>query len=166
MLPLFRGTRGELRLLLVQRGAYGSHPGDLALPGGKREEFDADPAATALREAVEELGVEPSRLEILGALAPVVTASTGYLVRPFVAAFHGDAAICRAQPGEIDRVIDLEVAQLAAAANLGERQMQAATWSAPRRTAVRVVGDRVIWGLTLRILEPVLEDALAGRWPV
>ncbi|XP_052173633.1 nudix hydrolase 15, mitochondrial-like [Diospyros lotus] len=74
LICLFQGTAGELRVILTKRSMnLYSHPGEVALPGGKREEGDADDAATALREAVEEIGLNPALVEVVANLEPFIS---------------------------------------------------------------------------------------------
>ncbi|KXZ41677.1 hypothetical protein GPECTOR_324g38 [Gonium pectorale] len=74
LVGLFEDERGVVRVLLTQRSArLRSHRGEVCLPGGKRDEGDPDDAATALREAHEELGLDPSRVTVLGRLPPVLS---------------------------------------------------------------------------------------------
>jgi len=69
--------RDELTVLLTQRTDHlNDHPGQISFPGGRAEPNDADPVATALREAHEEIGLEPFEVEVLGSL-PTYTTSTG-----------------------------------------------------------------------------------------
>ncbi|KAG5550636.1 hypothetical protein RHGRI_015548 [Rhododendron griersonianum] len=71
---LFEGTGCELRVILTKRSMnLSSHPGEVALPGGKREEGDADDSATALREAMEEIGLDPSLVRIVANLEPFIS---------------------------------------------------------------------------------------------
>ncbi|KAL5230847.1 hypothetical protein ABZP36_029623 [Zizania latifolia] len=66
---LFRGGAGELRVVLTKRSSsLSTHSGEVALPGGKAEEGDADDAATALREAKEEIGLDPSLVTVVASL--------------------------------------------------------------------------------------------------
>ncbi|XP_040383088.1 nudix hydrolase 15, mitochondrial-like, partial [Oryza brachyantha] len=66
---LFRGGAGELRVLLTKRSSsLSTHSGEVALPGGKAEEGDADDAATALREAKEEIGLDSALVTVVASL--------------------------------------------------------------------------------------------------
>jgi 8-oxo-dGTP pyrophosphatase MutT (NUDIX family) len=72
-------------LLLTQRTAHlSTHSGQIAFPGGKVDPEDTDAAATALREAQEEVGLEPRHVEVLGSLSEYVT-GTSFIVTPIVA---------------------------------------------------------------------------------
>jgi 8-oxo-dGTP pyrophosphatase MutT (NUDIX family) len=75
---------GEPFLWLVRRTTtLRRHGGQVALPGGKTDPTDASALATALREAYEEIGLEPARVDVLGRLDDEVT-STGFTIAPFV----------------------------------------------------------------------------------
>src|SRR5437773_8696014 len=71
--PLYRDTDGRLRLVFIRRSPFGTHGGQIAFPGGRREPEDADLLTTALREADEEIGLDPHSVEILAALPVIET---------------------------------------------------------------------------------------------
>ncbi|XP_056175554.1 nudix hydrolase 11-like isoform X2 [Syzygium oleosum] len=76
LICLFEGGDydGDLRVVLTKRAStLSSHPGEVSSPGGKREEGDADDVATALREAKEEIGLDPSLVEVVTVLQPYAT---------------------------------------------------------------------------------------------
>ena len=76
--------RDALTVLLTQRTDHlTDHPSQISFPGGRVESYDADATATALREAQEEIGLEPARVEVLGSL-PTYTTGTGFVVTPVV----------------------------------------------------------------------------------
>lgn len=76
--------RDQVSVLLTQRTAHlNQHAGQISFPGGRQEPSDTDPVATALREAHEEVGLEPSRVQVLGTLPPYAT-GTGFMVTPVV----------------------------------------------------------------------------------
>lgn len=75
----------EPSVLLTERArGLSRHAGEVSFPGGLVEPEDVDLAATALREAQEEVGLDPGAVEVLGALPPVHTFVSGILVTPFV----------------------------------------------------------------------------------
>ncbi len=83
LVPLVRREAG-LTILLTQRTDHlYDHAGQISFPGGRSEAHDASPAATALRETFEEIGLPHSRVEVLGSL-PEYTTVTGYHVTPVV----------------------------------------------------------------------------------
>ncbi|XP_019186700.1 PREDICTED: nudix hydrolase 15, mitochondrial-like [Ipomoea nil] len=71
---LFQGRDGKLRVILTKRSMnLSTHPGEVALPGGRMDEEDADDSATALREAKEEIGLHPSLVHIVANLNPFIS---------------------------------------------------------------------------------------------
>ena len=75
LVPLFFSPEaGEVHVVLTQRsGKLNTHAGEVCFPGGKREAGDADDAATALREAHEELGIDPAAVAVVASLPPVLS---------------------------------------------------------------------------------------------
>jgi len=84
LVPIINRISG-LTVLLTQRTAHlRDHAGQVSFPGGRREAQDVDAVATALREAQEEVGLDPARIEILG-LLPEYRTGTGFASRPWSA---------------------------------------------------------------------------------
>ncbi|KAK4418921.1 Nudix hydrolase 15, mitochondrial [Sesamum alatum] len=76
LICIFGGQDGELRVILTRRSMkLSSHPGDVALPGGKMDEDDADDCATALREAREEIGLDPDLVRVVANLDPFISSN-------------------------------------------------------------------------------------------
>jgi 8-oxo-dGTP pyrophosphatase MutT (NUDIX family) len=166
LLPFYRDPSGALRLVLIERTPHGVHGGQVALPGGKHEPADNGMRDTAVRETCEELGLLPADLEVLAELPALRTRTTGYLVWPFVARLRTVPSPWRPREQEVAAVLDVGVAELAAPAARGEEEMNFAAWHTRPRVPVRRIDGHVLWGLTLRILEPVLPKALAGEYPI
>ena len=104
---------GEARILLTRRTAWlRSHSGQVAFPGGR-----VDPGETlaeaALREAQEEVGLEPSSVELIGRLSRMHTISSGAGIYPFVGVLPGRPTI-DANPDEVARVFDVRLSELMA----------------------------------------------------
>lgn len=149
-------TAGGRVILTKRSSALRHHPGQIALPGGKAEPGDADAAATALREAHEEVGLPLSGVAVLGALPPHQTV-TGFSVTPILAMVHA-----RFDPvpeaGEVDEVFDVPLAHLADPANYA---VEGRIWRGHKRLYYTVPwGPYYIWGATARILR-ALADRLA-----
>ncbi|WP_245607307.1 NUDIX hydrolase [Pseudonocardia spinosispora] len=165
-IPFHRTPAGELRVVLIKRTPFGAHGGEIALPGGKYEPEDADMRDTAVRETCEELGLEPDVLTVLEDLPPLETFSTGFKVWPFVGRLHQVPDRWQPQQREVEQVLDLAVEDLVDPAARGTQEMDLGRWGRAVQVPVWRVEGHVIWGLTLRILEPVLPRALDGEYPV
>jgi 8-oxo-dGTP pyrophosphatase MutT (NUDIX family) len=165
LVPVYRRPDGELMVVLVRRAHGGVHGGQLALPGGQRDPSDTDLAATALREANEELGLAADQLELLAALPVVETQSTGFRIAPFLARLAG-APSWRLQEREIAEVVEVPVAALARPGVGAEAVREFPSWPAPRRVRLWRVGGHEVWGVTYRILEPLVPRLLGGEWPL
>jgi 8-oxo-dGTP pyrophosphatase MutT (NUDIX family) len=114
LIPLV--LRTEMTVLLTQRTDHlNDHPGQISFPGGRAEAIDADTTATALREAHEEIGLEPFEVEVLGSL-PTYTTGTGFIVTPVVALVQPGAAL-RPDPIEVAEVFEVPLAWLMNPAN-------------------------------------------------
>jgi 8-oxo-dGTP pyrophosphatase MutT (NUDIX family) len=164
--PVFRDAKGELRVLLVKRGTRGIYGGQLGFPGGKREPEDDSLLATALREAEEEVGLSRYEVEILTALEPLDTMTSGFRVHAYLASITPPRR-WRLAAGEIKGVITPAVRTLADPAVRQERELSFATWAASRRVNCVVLDeDQLLWGVTLRLLEPLLPRLLGGEWEI
>lgn len=140
-------------LLLTQRTAHlQAHPGQIAFPGGKVDAGDANAQATALREAQEEIGLDPAQVEVLGILPPYTTA-TAYVITPVVAlvdrGYHA-----RPNPAEVAEVFEVPLAFLM---NPSHHQRRGALWEGRMRHWYAMpypdpVRERFIWGATAGML--------------
>jgi 8-oxo-dGTP pyrophosphatase MutT (NUDIX family) len=102
-------------VLVTQRHQDISHPGHWVFPGGRSDARDASPIDTALREAHEEIGLEPARLEVLGRLGDYYSHS-GFRIAPTVALVEPPVELTP-QPGEVEAIEEIELAQLVDSAN-------------------------------------------------
>ena len=143
------------RVLLTKRASHlKHHPGQIAFPGGKQDASDASPQATALREAQEEVGLDPALVEILGVL-PTHQTVTGFQVIP-VLGWIKSAFDAKAEAGEVEEVFTVPLSHLANPANY---RIESRFWQGqPRRYYCAPYGPYYIWGATARMLR-----ALADR---
>jgi 8-oxo-dGTP pyrophosphatase MutT (NUDIX family) len=164
--PVFRDRAGELRVLLIKRGTRGIHGGQLGFPGGKREPADGSLLETALRETEEEVGLARAGVKVLARLRPVDGLTSGLRVQGYLASITPPAR-WRLADGEIVGVLTPTIRALADPGARHEREISFATWPAARRVeCVCVERDQLLWGLTLRLLDPVIHPLLDGEWPI
>jgi 8-oxo-dGTP pyrophosphatase MutT (NUDIX family) len=128
------------------------HKGEISFVGGMGDPGDADAASTALREAQEELGIDPAGVTLLGELEPFVTV-TNFLVTPVVAALDA-GYMYRPNPGEVERVLRVPLPHLRDPASWFEEDR---TWrGGTYRLRSCRYGQDVIWGATSRMLQSFL----------
>jgi hypothetical protein len=110
-------------------------------------------------------GLAADRVELMAALPVAEARTTGFRIAPFLARLTGPAP-WRPQEGEIAEVVELPVAELARPEAHAEEVRAFPTWPAPRRIQLWRVGGHEVWGVTYRILEPLVPRLLGGEWPL
>jgi 8-oxo-dGTP pyrophosphatase MutT (NUDIX family) len=162
LVPLFHGGEGtddgELYIVLTRRRSdLRRHAGEIAFPGGRRDDQDVDLAATALREAEEEIGLARDEVTLIGELAPVSTFATGYVIHPFVATIPAGVA-WRPSPREVDAVLELPLRNVHAARTRTQIERRGIRFE----TDAYIEDGHVIWGATARILQLLFEQLQEG----
>jgi 8-oxo-dGTP pyrophosphatase MutT (NUDIX family) len=160
LVALYLNADGEPSVVLTRRREdLRRHPGEISFPGGRQDPEDANLCATALREADEEIGLEPGGVELIGALQPTPTIATNYAVYPFVGLIE-PGQTWRPEEAEVAQVLELTLAELRA--GYGRRRLMRR--GVPFRTDTYVVGDHLVWGATARMLADLFErlDHAAG----
>ncbi|MFN3210443.1 MAG: CoA pyrophosphatase [Roseovarius sp.] len=147
-------TEDGARLWLTKRSsALEHHPGQVAFPGGKQEEGDADIVAAALREAHEEIGLDPAAVEVLGTLPPHETV-TSFHVTPVIGLITGPFTPVP-EAGEVDEAFAVPLAHVM---DLGRFRVESRRWRGTRRYYFAVpYGPYYIWGATARMLRAMAE---------
>ena len=140
---------GAPRLILTKRSsALKHHPGQIAFPGGKQEETDANVTAAALREAEEEIGLPRDMPTVLGTL-PEHETVTGFKVTPVLAVLER-AFDPVAEPGEVEEVFSVPLEHVL---NPENYLIESRIWRGMRRHYFTVpFGPYYIWGATARML--------------
>jgi len=166
LLPVYRDTDGELRIVLVVRADDGGlHGGQLGLPGGKPEPGDPDLRTTALREAEEEVGLARETVDVVAELPPFETRTTGWRVHPFVGRVPSDTP-WRLQETEVVGILTPSAAALADPAARDRLPFSSLRFPEPMLVDGIDVEGHVLWGMTLRLLDDALPRLLAGEWDV
>jgi 8-oxo-dGTP pyrophosphatase MutT (NUDIX family) len=164
LVPVYRDDEDELRVVLVVRADDGGlHGGQLGLPGGKAEPHDVDLLATALREAQEEVGLEPSTVDVVAELAPFDTQSTRWRVHPYLGRIPADTAF-RLEQAEIVGVLMPSVRVLADPTARGMLPFSSLRFPEPLLVDGIDIEGHVLWGMTLRLLDDLIPRMLAGEW--
>jgi 8-oxo-dGTP pyrophosphatase MutT (NUDIX family) len=147
-------ARPELTLLFTRRADHlPAHAGQISFPGGKVEESDDGPIATALREAEEEIGLTATVIEPLGFLEPYRT-GTGFCITPVIALIQPEFTLTL-NSEEVAETFEVPLQFLMDPRN---HQTHARTLDArKRRFYAMTYGERFIWGATAGILKNMHE---------
>ncbi|MGH7359813.1 MAG: NUDIX hydrolase, partial [Candidatus Rokuibacteriota bacterium] len=150
LLLLYPGPDGELTVPLTVRHAdLRAHGGEVSLPGGAVDGTDASREATALREAWEEIGVEPAGVRLLGRLDDIWIPVSNFELRPFVGALSTRPALVP-HTDEVAAIVELPVRHLMSDAAVTDELIEGPGWTL-RAAAYHYAGER-IWGATARTL--------------
>jgi 8-oxo-dGTP pyrophosphatase MutT (NUDIX family) len=157
LLPLYGHPHRPGLVFTERRLDLRRHPGEISFPGGRQDDPEERLLDTALREAEEEIGLDPAQVGVKGALPPVGTFVTGYKVHPFVGTISEDIRF-RPNPAEVAAVLEFTLQEL----REGFAMRRLIRRGVPIRTPTYEVGEYMIWGATARILSDFLER-LQGR---
>lgn len=139
----------DLEILLTKRSnSLRNHPGQIAFPGGKKDQIDSSPIETALRETQEEVGLNPKNVEIIASLPSHKTA-TGFVIKPYLGLINQPFNETLRQ-GEVDEIFTVPYEYILNEKNFS---IQTRKWNGSQRSYYVVpYGPYYIWGATARIL--------------
>jgi 8-oxo-dGTP pyrophosphatase MutT (NUDIX family) len=156
---LFDDEQGRATVVLTRRAQHlRSHRGEVSFPGGGQEPGDADLLATAVRESVEEVGLHPEGLELLGELDHLRTVSGNSYIAPYVVALPGPPQL-EPNPAEVEHILRVPLTEL-----LDDGVYHEEEWGIPgllRPIMFFDVEGDTIWGATAAMLRNLLELVLA-----
>lgn len=157
VLVLFgEGADGPDVLLIERAAGLRKHAGQPAFPGGALDPGDEGPVAAALREAEEEVGLDPSGVRVLATLPELYLPVSGFVVTPVLAWWHRPSPVAAVDPAEVAGVVRVPIRELSDPANRVE----------VRHPAGRIgpgfaVRDLLVWGFTAGLLDAILR---MGGW--
>jgi 8-oxo-dGTP pyrophosphatase MutT (NUDIX family) len=149
---LFGDADGRARLVLTERLSYdGYHSGEVSFPGGKAEPEDTDAAGTALREATEEIDLDPAAagVRVVGTLDEVFIPISDYRITPVVAIAERPPQL-RPNPAEVSRILEPPVSAFFPDASIEVVERVIRDW--PLRYGGYRIDGLHVWGATARIL--------------
>jgi 8-oxo-dGTP pyrophosphatase MutT (NUDIX family) len=156
VLALFSERDDPDLVFTVRSAALRHHPGQISFPGGGREAGDAGFADTALREAREEVGLDPAAVAVLGRLPDRRVSVSAYQVVPVVGWWPGNQELARQDDAEVEEVMRWRVSELADPANRA-MAVHPRGFLGPAFT----LGDYFLWGFTAGRVDELLR---LGGW--
>ena len=158
LIGLVRRPEGHTVLYTERSPDLRSHSGQVAFPGGKMDAGDAHAGAAALREANEEVGLEPAEANILGYMEPYFTGSN-YLITPVIAEVLPSGPFVP-NPGEVHSVFEVPLKRILDSASYGRFRIKRggkehSTWQIDH-------DGHVIWGITANLTRK-FRDLILGE---
>jgi len=160
LVPLYGWPQQPGLVFTERRHDLRRHAGEISFPGGRRDEGESY-LRTALREAHEEIGIDPEVVDVIGALPPIGAFVTNYKVHPIVGLIEADLEWVVSRD-EVETVLAFEIAKL----RRGFAMRRLVRRGVPIRTPTYLADDHLIWGATARILGDLLERLPSDRFGV
>jgi 8-oxo-dGTP pyrophosphatase MutT (NUDIX family) len=165
LIPVYRSQDGELHIVMILRNPGGVHGGQIAFPGGKHDPEDETMLDTALREVREELGLIVERTDVWAEWPMEHTRTTGYRVFPFLARIAVPDR-WRIAEREIAEIVDVKLTDLTRRDAHDKMIGRFPNWQKAEQVSFYRIGEHRLWGLSYRILQPVISRLVAGEWDV
>jgi 8-oxo-dGTP pyrophosphatase MutT (NUDIX family) len=151
LILFYPDASNHLRFPLIQRPMYnGVHGAQVSLPGGKEEDQDESLEHTALREANEEIGIDPSKVEIIGNLSDIFIWVSNYMVTPFIGVTGKRPDFVKDEK-EVDAIIEAELFDLIDPSKRKEGSILV-RGKYKIQTPYFFIQDRIVWGATAMML--------------
>jgi 8-oxo-dGTP pyrophosphatase MutT (NUDIX family) len=165
VIPVYRTGNGELHIVMILRNPGGVHGGQIGFPGGKHDPSDETMLDTALRELQEELGLAVPREDVLAELPMEQTRTTGYRVFPYLVRIAVPERWQIAER-EIAELFDVKLSDLLRAGAHDKMIDRFPTWQKAEQVSFYQIGSHRLWGLSYRILNPIIPRLVAGEWNI
>ena len=151
MILLYQNQSGDIEFPVIMRVSYeGAHSHQFSLPGGQFEEQDISFDETAIRETVEELGVEYENIEIIRQLSEIYIPPSNFLVYPYIGIYTGEPNFTP-EEREVQYIVPLDLeAFLNAEHEVFEREFSGQVVEIP---GYNIGDEEYLWGATAMILE-------------
>lgn len=159
VLALFYPKENDWHLVFIERDSSNPndrHGGQISFPGGKYETGDGTLANTALRETQEEIGVDPNKIELLGALTELYIPVSNFQASPFVG-FTSETPIFLPQAGEVHAILEVPFYVLQQPEVVQTIDLQLAQNLILRGVPYFNLFGKVVWGATAMMLSELLE---------
>jgi 8-oxo-dGTP pyrophosphatase MutT (NUDIX family) len=154
LIPIYIGESNELSILLTLRKTYqGVHSGQISFPGGKFEQHETSSIAVALREAEEEVGIDPKNVSILGELSPLYIPPSHIVVFPVLAVLN-EVQEWIIHEREVEKIIEIKLKDLLDEGSKTFTDIKIG--DSTRKVPCFNVNGSIIWGATAMILSELL----------
>lgn len=163
VLVAFYDPGTEPHLVFIRRAAHmRRHAGEVAFPGGRHDPEDVDLRATALREAFEEVRLDPAAVDVIGELDHLTTVVSPTYVKPLVGVIRDGSKVAElvAEPGEVDAILRVPLARLVDPGYFWEERWRWGPGGAARSMSFFDLGDDTLWGATAVVVRRVLTELL------
>jgi 8-oxo-dGTP pyrophosphatase MutT (NUDIX family) len=158
VMMLIYPKNSNAHLALIVRNSYpGVHSSQIAFPGGKVEEVDAQLKDTALRETYEEIGIHPNQIEIIRDFSSVYIPPSNFLVQPFLGVATAELEF-RLQEEEVAGLIEMPLSLLLDDAIIAVKKLDT-SYAKSIEIPTFLIGEHVVWGATAMMLSE-LKDGL------
>jgi 8-oxo-dGTP pyrophosphatase MutT (NUDIX family) len=151
-----------VNIVLIERSKDGGvHSGQIALPGGKKEDSDPDIVATALREAQEEVSLDPAGVQVIGQLTPLYIPVSNFIVHPVVGVCSREPALLPSE-WEVARILKLSLADAFGRKETVHAQASGFPGLTIQTLAYLMSDESYIWGATAMILSEL--ESIWEEW--
>jgi 8-oxo-dGTP pyrophosphatase MutT (NUDIX family) len=165
VMMLFYPKDGITHLVLIVRNSYeGVHSSQIAFPGGKYENEDANFEETALRETHEEIGIHPEKIEILKAFTELYIPPSNFMVYPYLG-ISKEEIVFNPNPEEVSGIIELPLSTFLSDAIIIKSKIKTSYANAIDVPAFKIE-EHIVWGATAMILSElkvVLKELLSSK---
>jgi 8-oxo-dGTP pyrophosphatase MutT (NUDIX family) len=157
VLILLYPKQNDTHLVFIERMKDGrAHSGQIAFPGGKKDESDTSLVETALREAEEEIGIERNKVEVVGELSSLYVPVSNFIIQPVVAICESELCFVP-QPTEVRGLIEAPLQKFEQRQNVVEITIENKMPTYSMKVPAFKVYDHFIWGATAMIMSEFLE---------